>query len=123
MNKGTSTKTVKRVRRHNRVRARIIGTPERPRLSVFRGLRFMYAQIIDDQSGKTLLALHSKKIQVTDAGDKTGKVAIAYELGKQLATLAKTSGIETVVFDRGGYRYHGRVEAVAEGARSAGLQF
>lgn len=123
MKKGTLPKVQQRTRRRIRVRARVTGSSIRPRLSVFRGLKFIYAQIIDDTKGKTLVALHSKNVKAAATGEKTQKVSIAYELGKELAKLAKEKGIEQVVFDRGGYRYHGRVQALADGAREGGLQF
>jgi large subunit ribosomal protein L18 len=118
------TKQVKKVRRQARVRKVIIGSAQRPRLNVFRSLRGMYAQLIDDAKGVTLLSVHSKTdAKAGDAGERTGKIAIAYKLGKRLAEKAQEKGITTVVFDRAGYKYHGRVKAVAEGARDGGLQF
>lgn len=120
----TSTgKTQKRDVRRARIRARISGTAERPRLSVFRSLRGMYAQLINDTSGKTLASAYSKTIGKGDAGERKGKVAVGYLLGKSIAEKAKTLGVNSVVFDRGGYQYHGRVAAVAEGARDGGLNF
>jgi large subunit ribosomal protein L18 len=108
---------IKRNRLHKRIRARVSGTDMRPRLSVFRSNKFMYAQIIDDTLGKTLVA-------VNDAQEKTGnKIDRARGIGEKLAQLAKTSGITSVVFDRGGFRYTGRIAALAEGARAGGLQF
>ena len=108
---------IKRDRLHKRIRARVSGTDTRPRLSVFRSNKFMYAQIIDDTLGKTLVA-------VNDAQEKTGnKIDRARGIGEKLAQLAKTSGITSVVFDRGGFRYTGRIAALAEGARAGGLQF
>jgi len=94
-----------------------------PRLSVFRSLRGMYVQLIDDTMGKTLVSARAIEVKKGDAGDRAGKIAVAYGLGKLIAEKAKTAGIVKVVFDRGGYAYHGRVEAVAEGAREGGLQF
>jgi large subunit ribosomal protein L18 len=115
---------IKRERRHARVRARVSGTAERPRLSVHRSLAGMYAQLIDDVSGKTLLAAHTKTTKLTgDAGERKGKVRESYLLGKHLAESAKAKGIVAVVFDRGAYQYHGRVAAFAEGARDGGLAF
>ena len=109
-----------RVRRHKRVRKRVFGTAERPRLVVFRSNRGIEAQLVDDVDGKTLAAaswLHLKK------GFKGNKTDQAKEVGKLLAANAKKAGVETVVFDRGGYLYHGRVKALAEGAREGGLNF
>jgi large subunit ribosomal protein L18 len=102
-----------------RIRSKISGTSSRPRISVFRSNKSIYAQIIDDVSGKTLAAASSK-----DLKNFTGnKIANSIEVGKLLATNAKSAGIEMVVFDRGGYLYHGRVKALAEGAREGGLKF
>jgi large subunit ribosomal protein L18 len=109
-----------RLRRHRRVRGKIAGTAERPRLVVHRSNRGITAQLVDDGDGKTLSAaswLHLKK------SFKGTKVEQAAEVGKLLAQNAKKAGIETVVFDRGGYLYHGRVKALAEGAREGGLRF
>jgi large subunit ribosomal protein L18 len=116
----TLTTRKARVRRHKRVRRDVSGTAERPRLCVFRSNRGIEAQLIDDLEAKTLAAaswLHLKK------GFKGNKTAQAKEVGKLLAANAKKAGVETVVFDRGGYLYHGRVKALAEGAREGGLQF
>lgn len=124
MNKSKLTSQQKRARRHRRVRAKISGTAERPRLNVFRSLRFTQAQLIDDGAHKTLLSATTQKAALTgDAGDRTGKVAQAYLLGKAIAEQAKGMGVEKIVFDRGGLLYHGRVKAVAEGARDGGLVF
>jgi large subunit ribosomal protein L18 len=108
-----------RLRRHRRVRGKIAGTAERPRLVVFRSNRGIFAQLVDDEAGRTLasadwLALRSRK------GTKTEQAA---EVGKALAAAAKKAGVETCVFDRAGYLYHGRVKALAEGAREGGLTF
>jgi len=109
--------------RHARVRAVVKGTAEMPRLSVFRGLRGMVAQLINDDSGKTLCYASLKEISKEKVEGKTTKVAESFLLGKVLAEKAKAKGIVKVVFDRGGYSYHGRVAALAEGARAGGLQF
>ncbi|MEK7647867.1 MAG: 50S ribosomal protein L18 [Patescibacteria group bacterium] len=119
----TQHKAVTRMRRHGRIRAKISGTAERPRLSVFRGARSMYAQLIDDTAGTTIVAVHSGAVKVDAAGERSAKVALAFAVGKAIAEAAKAKGITTVVFDRGGFRYHGRVRAVADGAREAGLIF
>ena len=109
-----------RLKRHKRVRAKISGTPEMPRLNVFRSEANIYAQIIDDVAGVTLVSASSLDKAVEGYG---GNVAAASAVGKLIAERAKAKGIETVVFDRGGYLYHGRVKALAEGAREGGLQF
>ena len=107
-----------RIKRHARVRASISGTAERPRLNVFRSNTNIYAQIIDDISGKTLVSMSSLGLE-SYGGNKT----VAREVGKTIAQKAIDAGIDTVVFDRGGYLYHGRVKELAEGAREGGLQF
>ena len=109
-----------RIKRHKRVRAKIAGTPERPRLNVFRSETNIYAQIIDDVTGKTLAAANSLEKGFECDGTKTDA---AKKVGQMVAERAKAKGIDTVVFDRGGYVYHGRVQALAEGAREGGLQF
>lgn len=112
----------KRSIRQKRIRAKVGGTTARPRLSVFRSLSHIYAQIIDDLTGKTLVAASDLgKIKVTSAGNKNLQFAKA--VGLAIAQKAKTAGINTVVFDRGGYKYHGRIKALAEGAREGGLIF
>lgn len=111
------TKQVARIRRHHRVRKRVTGTPERPRLAVFRSNKYIYAQVIDDVAGATLAAASSVKLSVD--GDKK---AAARKVGELVAEAAKQKGVSKVVFDRGGNRYHGRVKEVAEGARAAGLE-
>ncbi|MFH1462211.1 MAG: 50S ribosomal protein L18 [bacterium] len=112
-------KQEKRLRRHKRVRAKISGTKERPRLSVFRSSKHIYAQLVDDQRGKTLASASDKEIKIK----KGLKVDKAKEVGKLIAEKAKGLKIEKVVFDRGGYQYHGRVKALAEGAREGELKF
>ena len=109
-----------RIHRHKRVRAKISGTPERPRLNVFRSAANIYAQIIDDVNGKTLAAASSLEKGFECEGTKSDA---AKKVGMLVAERAKAAGIECVVFDRGGYVYHGRVAALAEGAREGGLQF
>ncbi len=111
-------KTEKRVRRHQRVRGTVSGTSSRPRLAVFRANQHIYAQLIDDVSGKTIAAASSAEIK-----SKATKTDLATEVGKSIAKKALDNKIETVVFDRGGYQYHGRVKALAEAAREAGLKF
>jgi large subunit ribosomal protein L18 len=122
MRDATKLKREKRQRRHARVRKRVVGTSERPRLAVFRSNRHISAQIRDETQGKTLCSLttSSKKVQEVTA-DLDGKVDKSRQLGEMLAQMAKEVGISRVVFDRGGYRYHGRVKALAEGARKDGV--
>jgi large subunit ribosomal protein L18 len=112
-----------RLRRHRRVRVKVSGTPERPRLAVYRSLEQIYAQVIDDVQGHTLVAASSLEPSVRTADGKATKITLANQVGKLLAQRAKDKGISQVVFDRGGYLYHGRVKALAEGARDQGLQF
>lgn len=108
--------------RHLRVRQRIRGSMARPRLSVFRGLRHIYAQLIDDETGRTLVAASSLSPEFSARLKNGGNVTAARLVGELVAQKAKAVGIERAVFDRGGYRYHGRVKAVADAARAAGLQ-
>jgi large subunit ribosomal protein L18 len=109
---------IARKRRHARVRKKVAGTAERPRLAIFRSNRHIYAQLIDDVSGRTVAAASSLE---AEAGKDGAKGDAAKSVGLALGKRAKESGISSVVFDRGGYRYHGRVRQVAEGAREAGL--
>ena len=111
--KGTS-----RLKRHRRVRKKVVGTPDRPRLAVYRSNRHVYAQVIDDFAGRTLAAAST----LTSNGGSAPKER-AKAVGKAVAEAAKAAGITRVTFDRGGFMYHGRVEAVAEGAREGGLEF
>jgi large subunit ribosomal protein L18 len=117
-----ATLTVKeaRERRHKRVRRRVVGTIERPRLVIFRSNRGISAQLVDDAAGRTLAAASSLALQKSFKGNKTQQAA---EVGKLLAANAKKAGIQTVVFDRAGYLFHGRVKALADGAREGGLKF
>ena len=112
-----------RVRRHRRVRKHISGTPERPRLNVFRSLNGVYAQVIDDETGITLTSASTMDSELRSNMKGLTKTEQAKKIGLAVAERAKTKGIETIVFDRGGYRYKGRVKALAEGAREGGLQF
>ena len=109
-----------RARRHRRVRGKVRGTAERPRLVVFRSNRGIEAQLVDDDAGRTLAAASHLALPKSFKGDKTEQAA---EVGKALAQAAKAAGVETCVFDRGGYLYHGRVKALADGAREGGLSF
>ena len=112
-----STRPQTRLKRRRRVRAKIVGTAERPRISVFRSNRGISVQLVDDINGRTLAAVQWTEFK------SANKIEQATDVGKALAERAKSAGIETVVFDRGGYRYHGRVKALADGAREAGLRF
>jgi large subunit ribosomal protein L18 len=109
-----------RLRRHRRVRGKVRGTAERPRLAVFRSNRGIFAQLVDDDAGKTIAAASWIGLPKTFKGDK---LAQASEVGAALALAARKAGIKAVVFDRGGYLFHGRVKALAEGAREGGLRF
>ena len=119
----TSVKVEGRKIRHLRVRQRVRGTAARPRFSVFRSLKHIYAQLIDDEAGKTLVAVGSRSPEFSEKLKTGGNAAAAKLVGELVAQKAKAHGIERVVFDRGGYQFHGRVKALAEAARSAGLQF
>ena len=112
-----------RKRVHERVRTRVSGTSERPRLCVYRSLDHIYAQVIDDHSGKTLVSASSLDGETKKNLKGGGNVAAAKVIGKAVADRAKAAGVSKVVFDRGGYKYHGRVKALADAAREAGLQF
>ncbi|PIS38707.1 MAG: 50S ribosomal protein L18 [Candidatus Nealsonbacteria bacterium CG08_land_8_20_14_0_20_43_11] len=114
------TRKEKRERRHRRVRAKIFGTEKKPRFCVFRSASHIYAQLIDDEKGRTLIAASDREIKKTDKKDKK---TIAGETGKLIAERAIKAKIEKVVFDRGGYLYHGRLKSLADGAREAGLKF
>lgn len=127
-------KQEKRYRRHRRVRAKIKGTSKVPRLCIFKSSKHIYTQLIDDEKGKTILSSDDLKLKKTKTKTKTssssgkvglasGKVGLAREVGKVIAEKACKKGIKKVVFDRGGYKYHGRVKALAEGAREGGLKF
>ena len=118
----TNPTYVARKRRHARVRRRLLGTPERPRLNVFRSLSHIYAQVIDDTSGVTLASASSLDQGIRGGADST-KTEQAALVGKLVAERSLDSGVSTVIFDRGGYKYHGRVKALAEAAREAGLKF
>ncbi|MBI2536155.1 MAG: 50S ribosomal protein L18 [Gemmatimonadetes bacterium] len=115
------THAERRYRRHLRVRQQVAGTAERPRLVVFRSLKHVYAQLVDDDQGKTLAAVSDRTKELVR--EKPGKVGAALAVGKLLAQRGKALGVKKVVFDRAGYLYHGRVRAVADGAREGGLEF
>ena len=113
-----------RKRRHVRVRAKVAGTPQRPRLNVFRSSAHIYAQVIDDMAGHTVVSASDLEQEIKErAGDGATKTARAKAVGEIVAERAKAAGINAVVFDRGGFLYHGRVRAVADGAREGGLEF
>ena len=118
-----NSRSLARVRRHVRVRKNLSGTTERPRLNVFKSLSGIYAQVIDDQAGRTLLSASSVDHDLREQMKGLKKSEQAKLVGQTLAQRAKDKGIQTVVFDRGGYRYIGRVKAFADGAREGGLQF
>ncbi|MCU0265469.1 MAG: 50S ribosomal protein L18 [Actinomycetia bacterium] len=117
----SSAKTLGRKRRHGRVRKKVAGSPQRPRLVVTRSSRHVFVQVVDDLAGRTLACASTMEGELRAAeGDKTAK---ARRVGALVAERARAAGVETVVFDRGGHRYHGRVAAIAEGAREGGLAF
>ena len=117
-----TSKNVTRRRVHERIRKKVLGTAERPRLNVYRSLNHIYVQVIDDLKGVTLVSANSAEGQ-KEARRTGGNLAAAKSVGKNIADRAKAKGIDKVVFDRGGYIYHGRVKALADAAREAGLQF
>lgn len=118
----TDTTVIAREKRIKRIRKKIFGTPERPRLRVFKSSKHIYAQIIDDMSGHTLVSMSTLQKDISSEELK-GKMQKAKRVGMQLAALAKEKGINKIVFDRGGYLYHGRVKSLSEGAREGGLDF
>ncbi|QQR73570.1 MAG: 50S ribosomal protein L18 [Holophagales bacterium] len=122
--KKTIVKQARRQRAHQRLRQRVEGTPARPRFSVFKSERYLYAQVINDLAGQTLVAASTLEPSLREElGKATCNLKAAKRLGEMLAERAKEKGITAVVFDRGGYRYHGRVKEIAEAARAKGLQF
>jgi len=120
---GVTSKNVVRKRVHSRIRKKIQGTGERPRLNIFRSLNHIYAQIIDDVKGVTLVSASSLDKEIRAVNKAGGNAAGAKGVGTEIAKRAKSKGVETVVYDRGGYHYHGRVKVLAEAAREAGLKF
>ena len=116
-------KNKSRQKRHLRVRKRISGTAERPRLNVFRSSKHIYAQLIDDQKGVTIAAASTLDKEISDSIKNGGNVDAAQKVGALIAERAKAAGISNVVFDRGGYLYHGRIKSLADAAREAGLEF
>ena len=119
----TNPRAVARQRRHERVRKQISGTAERPRLAVYRSLRHIYAQVIDDIAGHTLVAASTLDVALTEELTDLTKADQAKAVGKLVGKRAADAGVNTIVFDRGGFPYHGRVKALAEGARESGLKF
>jgi len=117
------SRSVARVRRHRRVRKHVLGTPERPRLNVFRSLNEIYAQVIDDEAGITLVSASTIDNELRSKMEGLTKSEQAKEVGLAVAERAKDKGVDAVVFDRGGYRYIGRIKALADGAREGGLKF
>lgn len=119
------SRQLQRARRHLRVRGKVVGSADRPRLVVFRSLRNIEGQLVDDLTGKTLIGISTLGAEVKDTAveGSNRKIELAFAAGKALAGKAREKGIEAVVFDRGGYRYHGRVKAFADGAREGGLKF
>ncbi len=118
----TNPRVIAREKRIKRIRKKVSGTQEKPRLRVFKSAKHIYAQLIDDTAGHTLLSLSTVNKEV-DLSEAKGKIAQAHKVGLQLAEKAKEKGIKNIVFDRGGYIYHGRVKALSEGARKGGLEF
>lgn len=116
-------RAVARERRHRRVRVKVSGTAERPRLNVFRSSKHIYAQVIDDRAGHTLVAASTVDVELKDEVKGKTKTEAAALVGRLVAKRALQAGVKEVVFDRGGYQYHGRVKSLAEAARDAGLQF
>ena len=112
-----------RMRRHERIRKRLKGSADRPRLSVFRSLHHVYAQVIDDNTGRTVVAASTREKAVANGLKSLAGADAAQRVGTMLAQRAKEKGVTAVVFDRGGYKYHGRIKALADAARSAGLEF
>ncbi len=121
--RGKGTAIALRKRRHERVRKTVTGTPERPRLAVYRSLNHIYAQVIDDTAGHTVAAASDQDAEVRKEATKKKKTDVAGLVGAALGQRAKEKGITAVVFDRGGFRYHGRVKALAEAVRKAGITF
>ena len=117
----TASRGAARQKRHERIRLHLSGSPDRPRLAVFRSLNHIYAQVIDDASGKTLASASSLEKELRTAGQR--KTDEAKTVGRLIAQRAKSAGVERVVFDRAGFRYHGRIKSLADAAREAGLEF
>ncbi|WP_448522947.1 50S ribosomal protein L18 [Pseudothermotoga sp.] len=116
-------RNLKRIKRHLRIRKKVKGTPEKPRLTVFKSEKHIYAQIIDDTKGHTLVSASTLDKELRQKLSETHNIEAAKEVGKLIAQRALSLGIKTVVFDRGGFKYHGRIRALADAAREAGLKF
>ena len=118
-------RNLRRAKRHRRIRKKVQGTAERPRLVVYRSLRNIEGQLVDDDSSRTILGVSTLTVELREfkGESRTPRVEVAFEAGKLLAQKARESGVQGVVFDRGGYKYHGRVKAFADGARKGGLEF
>jgi large subunit ribosomal protein L18 len=116
-------RSIERRRIHKRIRAKITGKAERPRLCIYRSLKYIYVQVVDDSQGKTLVAASTAEKDIRGQLKQGGNIQASKLVGKTIAERAKAKGIKAVVFDRGGYLYHGRVKAVAEAARESGLEF
>ena len=116
-------KVIRRTRRHIGIRKRVEGVPSRPRLSIYKSLNHIYAQVIDDLAGKTLASASTQEKEAAIEGKKTGNAAAAAAVGALIAKRAKAAGVSEVAFDRGGFRFHGRVKALADAARKEGLKF
>jgi large subunit ribosomal protein L18 len=121
--KKANKKRLRRVRAHRRLRQRLVGTPDRPRLSVFKSAKYVYAQVIDDEQGRTLAAAASLEPALKERLEGCGNLAAAKMVGETVAERALANGVKSVVFDRGGYRYHGKVKELADAARAKGLEF
>jgi large subunit ribosomal protein L18 len=121
--KANKTASAARIRRHRRVRKKIRGSAERPRLCVYRSLTHIYVQVVDDDSGRTLVAASDLDAELRSDGKAGTKTAVAGKVGALIGRRSRETGIERVIFDRGGYKYHGRVKALADAAREAGLKF
>ena len=121
--RSSKKKVLARQRRHRSIRRKVLGTPERPRLCVFRSLRHIYAQAFDDVNSRTLAAASTLTPEVRPQGQGVSKAAAAALVGKEIARRLVEAGVEQVAFDRGGYKYHGRVRALADAAREGGLKF
>lgn len=119
----TSNGKMRRIVRHERLRSKISGTAKRPRLAVYRSIAHIYAQLIDDDQGTTVASASSLENELKDQNIGSGKISISRIVGESIGKKAVGKGISEIVFDRGGYKYHGRVKAVADGAREAGLKF
>jgi len=117
------TNKARRVMRHIRVRRKVKGTPARPRLAIYRSLNHIYAQVIDDTQGITLAAASSLENKLKSKSDGKRKMEVAYQVGELISERAKEKGVNTVVFDRGGYKFHGRLQSLADAARKGGLVF